>query len=258
MGSFVQRETAFSYDGKNIFGVMYLPESREFLVDGKYPTVVIAHGLGLTHRSVREYAEPLAEAGFLVVSFDFYGASPHSRSGGSTTEVSVETFRQDLNAVVTAVRDMDCVDASRLFLMGQSLGGSAAALVAQEHPEWFRGLVLFFPGFSIADEYRFLFGDKDGIPDTFLRFGVLTVGRKLAEDAMDADFSGVGAFTGSVLILHGDADERVPLRYSRMAVAEWYPHARLEVIPDAGHRFQGEAYDVALAKTKEFLRTALL
>ena len=55
-----------------------------------------------------------------------------------------------------------------------------------------------------------------------------------------------------VLILHGDADNIVPLSYSEKAL-EVYSSARLEVFPGAGHGFYEEDAKRAIELITEYL-----
>lgn len=235
--------------GGRLFAVLYEPESV-----GPRPTVIISHGLGLTHTSVREYAEPFASMGLQCLIFDFADASNRSKSGTQTTKISIRTLERDLEAVFSWAEHARVVDNNKIFLMGQSIGGATSALVAAAHPKAIKGLILFFPAFSVGDEARARFGDEDGVPGTFEKFdGRVILGRRYAIDAMSVDFSGIGAFEGDVLIVHGDADERVPLRYSQRAASDEYQSASLVTVPGAGHRFTGDNYELALQATESFL-----
>ena len=77
---------------------------------------------------------------------------------------------------------------------------------------------------------------------------------KYNEDAVSFDFYDlIGAYTGPVLILHGDKDPIVPLRYSQRA-AEVFPNAELIVMPGQGHGFMGKARTEAMGKETDFFR----
>ena len=245
-------ESEFDVDGPNgrIFCETVCPEC---IREGA-PLVVISHGLGLTHRSVMEYAIPLAESGYPCVVFDFCNANPHSRSGCDTTKVSIQTEIADLCSVLGASLLLPCAANRKVVLMGQSLGGAASAVVAARRQDVVEGLILLFPAFSIADEARRRFGSEEAIPDTFMKWGTFLAGKVLARDAMKMDFdASIREFRGDVLILHGDADTRVPIEYSRRAVS-LYRNAQLVVVPGSDHRFVGDDYPFALGCVELFLK----
>ena len=78
------------------------------------------------------------------------------------------------------------------------------------------------------------------------------IGRRYDEDAVAFDiYEVIGGYTGDALLLHGDCDGIVPLRYSRRA-AEIYRSAELIVMPGQDHVFTGEARLEAMAREAAF------
>ncbi|MGN1318451.1 MAG: alpha/beta hydrolase family protein, partial [Lachnospirales bacterium] len=81
----------------------------------------------------------------------------------------------------------------------------------------------------------------------------MTVGRTYFENLLDYNvYENIGGFDKDVLIIHGDADDIVPLSYSEQAVNEYYS-ATLEVISGAGHGFSGQEFEQAVQWTLEYL-----
>lgn len=250
--SYTTREIWVENDGQRIYGMAYVPEGVS-----QAPLVILSHGLGTTHTMMIPYAQDLAENGYAAYVFDFRGGASDSQSDGDTTGMSVMTEASDLEAVIAAAQGWDFVDTSRIVLAGGSQGGMVSAVVATRHPDLPRALVLFFPAFSIVDDVHAAFSSEDEIPETYSLFGWMTVGRNYATDVWDYDVYGqIGAYTGPVLIVHGDADEVVPVNYSEQA-AEVYQDCELEVIPGAGHGFTGDAYDQSVRYALDFLRSHL-
>lgn len=82
------QEELFVERGENqIYGILYLPQD----VQGPLPAVIYAHGYGGTHQNGTAYAQALAEKGYAVYCFDFYGGNPDSQSDGSTLDMSIFT-----------------------------------------------------------------------------------------------------------------------------------------------------------------------
>lgn len=186
-----------------------------------------------------QYAEALAEQGYVVYCFDFCGGSSGCRSDGSTLEMSVFTEQADLEAVIAMMQGLEYVDSENLFLMGTSQGGAVSAITGAAHKEEIRGMVLLYPAFVLAERANELFQSVEEIPDTYF-FLWMEVGRVYFEPLIGYDiYEEIAAYDRDVLMIHGDADSIVPLTYSERAL-EVYPSSELKVISGGGHGFYGE------------------
>lgn len=222
-------------DGHQIYGIVYIPRNT----GGKMPAVIFSHGFGGTHSVGTQYAEALAQKGYVAYCFDFCGGSPGSRSDGSTLEMSLFTEQADLEAVISMIQELDYVDSENLFLIGTSQGGAVSAITGSAHPKEIRGMVLLYPAFVMVDNANALFPSVDKIPDTYY-FMWMNVGRAYFEPLLGYDIYGeIAAYDRDVLLIHGDADGIVPLSYSERAL-EVYPSAELKIIPGGGHGFYGD------------------
>ena len=223
----------------SIYGVLYLPEG-----DGPFPTVIMSHGFNGSESSWTFTANSLASSGFACYAFDFCGGNMLGRSSGKTTQLSVLTEERDLLTVIDHIKSMDFCDAGNLFLMGESMGGVTTALVAAQRADEIRGIVLHYPGFSMIPSAQETYASADDIP-TRLRFSGVAIGTQFYGDLLDIDLDALlGAYDGPVHILHGDADEMVPLASSQYAVSI-YPNAELTVMPGQGHSFDAGSKAVA-------------
>lgn len=120
--------------------------------------------------------------------------------------------------------------------MGTSQGGAVSAITGAAHPEEIRGMVLLYPAFVMVDRANQLFRRPEEIPDTYY-FMWMQVGRAYFEPLLDYDIYGaIAAYDKDVLLIHGDADNIVPLSYSQRAL-QAYPSAELQVIPGGRPRF---------------------
>ena len=226
-----------------IFYRLWLPNTS-----GSRPAlVIVSHGLGDNHAYDAEGFEYLAGLSYAVLAFDFRGGSAainENRSEGDSLHMSVMTEARDLKEMALfAQRELaDVVDVNKIALMGYSQGGFVTAVAAADLPGELstdvKGLILLYPGFSLRDMVRGMFRDKADVPARFGLFDdFITVGRNYAEDVWDYDiYREIGHFTGPVLILHGDADDKVPLSYSSRAL-DAYRRAELRVIKGQGHGF---------------------
>lgn len=225
-----------------IYGQLYLPTGDR--AKGPLPTVAAAHGFGANYLHNVPYAWALAEHGVAVYCFDFCGGGYASRSDGNPIDMSIETEKEDLLAVMDMLRTQDVVDADNLFLMGEGQGGLVATMAACERAEEVRGLILLYPAFQLHDEARRLFPTTKNIPVSYRQLG-MRVGRGYGLAAWnDNPYTYMRDYPGDVLILHGDEDATSLIEYSERA-EEVFPSARLETIRGGKHVFR----DKALAKS---------
>ncbi|MBQ7801124.1 MAG: alpha/beta hydrolase [Oscillospiraceae bacterium] len=239
-------------NGMVICGTEYRPEGNNL------PIAIVCHGFMAWQDTVRQYAKELARMGYCAYCFDFCGGSvmKKGKSDGATTDMSVLTEVQDLEAVIEYVQSLS-YNSSDLLLMGCSQGGFVSALVAAKHPELVNKLVLFYPALCIPDDARsgkmmFARFDPKNIPER-INCGPMKLGRCYVADVIGMDpYEKIKSYRGPVLIVHGTKDSIVKLDYSRRAQRA-YPNAKLHIIEGGTHGF-GKKHDaIAIAHLKRFL-----
>ncbi len=234
-------------NGKKIAGKAFVPEKG----CQSYPTVIFSHGFNGTYKNLQDHGHGFAEAGIACIFFDFCGGGVESLSDGTLQEMTVLTEIEDLECVIDAVSEFDYVDADKLFLQGESMGGFVSAYVAAQMPERIKALVLWYPAFVVPDDAKRRFENGENV----------CFGLELCPDfnkaAMNIEiFHIISQYTGAVKLIHGDQDPVVPVSYSHHA-AEVYRDASLTVIPGAGHGFGDKdskhARDISIAFLVEHL-----
>ncbi|MCD8142866.1 MAG: alpha/beta hydrolase [Clostridiales bacterium] len=236
--------------GTKIFGVFYKPD--DFDESSTYPTIILSHGIGVTHTSFDDYISYFMELGIVCYAYDFPGGSATSKSRGDLSEMSVLTEQSDLLKVIDDVLTQSFVDTSKLVLLGESQGGAVTAITADSVSDKIVGEILLYPALCIADNARAEYSSLDEVPDTITVRG-LSLGKVYYEDVWDMDMiAEATTYTGSVLILHGTADESVPYEYSEQA-AEQFADATLVTIPDAGHGFTADEIAEYFPEIQQFL-----
>lgn len=223
------------------------------------PVAIVCHGFMAWQGTVQQYARFLAELGYCAYSFDFCGGSVlnKGKSDGKTTDMSVLTEVQDLEAVICHVRSLPYTGES-LLLMGCSQGGFVCALTAAKHPGLVDQLVLFYPALCIPDDARagkmmMAKFDPKNIPEVF-RCGPMRLGRRYAADVMQLDpFDEIKPYSGPVLIVHGTDDRIVPADYSQRA-QKCYPNAQLRLVEGGAHGFSKKHDAMAMAYIRDFLK----
>ena len=130
--------------------------------------------------------------------------------------------------------------------------GTQYAQELAAHKEEIRGMVLLYPAFVMTDHANEMYQSVDEIPETSY-FLWMEVGRAYFEPLIGYDFyEEIAAYDKDVLLIHGDADDIVPLSYSEKAL-EVYPSAELKVISGGGHGFYGEDARQATDYMQEYL-----
>ena len=221
-----------SSNGK-IYGELNIPDT-----ESPIPLVILSHGFGGNLLGNQDYAAYFFSQGFATYNFDFCGGGFGSKSDGTMLDMSVLTEADDLNAIIDFFKD----DArfSEIYLWGASQQDVAK-------------IILEFPAIVLQDDAKARANADGSFPETSRVMGVV-ISRKYNEDAVSFDlYDLIGAYTGPVLILHGDKDPIVPLRYSQRA-AEVFPNAELIVMPGQGHGFMGKARTEAMEKEADFFR----
>ena len=219
-------------DGNRIFGMMYYNSASS----RKQPAVILSHSSSLTHEAMSGYALAIAKMGYAAYCFDFCGGSDKSKSDGKTDEMTVFTEVEDLRAVVKTVKSQANVEPSQVYLLGSSQGGLVSALLADECPDDFAGMILFYPAFNIPEMVKMFsgFGDWGDFGDFG---GMMSMSEAYINSIKDFDvWSHIGKFSKPVCIIHGTADMIVPIANSEKAVG-LYPSATLNKIEGANHGF---------------------
>lgn len=228
---------------------------------GRSPLVVLAHGYEAprTYRSgaalAREEAM-LSARGFVVLLPDFRG---HAGSDHDSPEPVSEPlgYPEDLVNAILAVRraDLSYVDASRVAVVGRSMGGGVALSAVAARPDLVDALVLYAPvSSSAADNYeRWVAGSGDLEDRVLATYGSPSGNPLFWQEASVRNY--LDRVDVPVQVHHGLADAVCPAAWSRATVAalrregqtvEYYDY------PGEGHRFQA-AWPKMAHRMAEFL-----
>ena len=266
----IHEEYSCYRDGLKIRGSMFRPKGA-----GPFPTIVVCHELIMSRVSTIRYGIMFARMGYAAFCFDFNGGSPISQSQGKMTDMTVLTEVEDLKAVIDYVGKQPYTDMDRFHLMGCSLGGFVASLLAAElGADFVRKLILFYPALSVPDDARsgkMLFAriDPNNIPERFL-CGPIILGRKYVTDVQDMDpFPIIDKYRGPVLICFGTRDHMVDYSYGVRAYEAYkaadeaavasgeldeMPLVWLDTIKNGGHVFPFPPHKSdALNSVREFM-----
>ena len=232
-----------------------LPSGREILVEARGVAArhrdlwILLHGLGGSRKAplLRVILRRLREAAAVVLAPDLPG---HGGSAGGIGEFSVESGLETLDALYAKWG----VLSGRIFLLGFSAGGLAAAWWAARNPGKAAGLVLAAPALKLPQRLRegatkgaLEAAAGTGLLETTLGGEPARAGYRLATD--DERFPPerlARDLADPALILHGREDRAMPWEDS----LEFFRAARgpveLCLLPGAGHGFSGMEEDLFL------------
>lgn len=173
---------------------------------GKGPapaTVLHLHGNAANITGHYEFVRWLPEAGYNVLTFDYQG---YGRSAGRVTR---EGTIRDAHAALDYLRGRPEVDADRIVIFGQSIGGTVAAVVAVERKDQIQAVVIdsAFSGYRAIARHHVMRNPLLTVLAWWYPFGV-----SLGWDAIDF----VGRIAPvPVMFMHGTEDRIVPWEMSR-------------------------------------------
>lgn len=209
-----------------------------------YPAVILCHGIPAGRPAngdpgYRPLAERLGELGFLVVLFNFRGCGD---SGGN---IDLAGWCRDLSAMIDLVAGRDDVDQTRISLLGFSGGAATSVKVAAtDHRVAAVGLM------ACPAELSFLFKQEE--------LAEMIAKARQIGSIRDADFpadpkswlAGLYSvraedYVGQIaprplLIVHGMADEVVPVEHAKLLYERAGEPKELVLLAGVLHRLRQE------------------
>lgn len=245
---------------------------REYPARGQ--VVFMQHGFASSTYSFEKIASILNARGYRVIAMDLKGSGWSDKPIKS--DYSPLRLKEEINAFMQAMNIRDAV------YVGNSLGGGLGVMLAIDHPERVKKLVLLDPGgypmkkpgvvsFASCRGSSWFAGIVFGrwmvkryLKDAYYRDDLLTdetidayYTRLCTENALKAiemlsrsiDFSlfdkykdSIPRITQQTLIIWGEKDTWIPVKYAANFKRD-IPHSKLVVIPSCGHVPQEEYPD---------------
>lgn len=194
-------------------------------------------------------ASALAEAGIMSIRMDFPGTGD---SKEPFTEGTLTNMISDSNASLVFMLANFPADPSKLGILGYSMGGRIALTIAQQPNSPYeavgllapsanpgKGLLLFFAGSEAEYERLYTEASTDkGYADYTTQYGQQQQLSKVWFDEMLASrpLDGISAYTGAMLVVHGDKDTVITPEENAAVVAA-YPAASIVTVPEADHGY---------------------
>ncbi|MBQ4271609.1 MAG: alpha/beta fold hydrolase [Clostridiales bacterium] len=206
----------------------------------KGPLCFLVHGFTghMEEGHILAAKDALLDCGISVLRVEMYG---HGGSDGKFFDHTLFKWMTNALSVVNYIRSMD--DVTDIYMCGHSQGGLLTMLMGGMCPDLFKAIVPLSPAWMIPEQCRegsILYNDFDPahIPDRVTNENWELSGDyiRVAQTIHVEDC--IGRYHGDVLIVHGDADDVVPIFYGQKA-EKLYEKAVLVPIHDADHCFNG-------------------
>jgi pimeloyl-ACP methyl ester carboxylesterase len=244
-------------------------------------TIVLVSGMSVPYYLWDKTQDALAEAGYRVLRYDFYGRGLSDRPDAA---YDLDMYDRQLVALLDSLEIRGHLD-----IAGSSMGGVVAADFANRWPERVRSLTLLDPGFAmierapfplrvpglgpylvtlfaptLAESQRADFLHPEQFPDWVARYREQmrydgfrrAILRTLRGDALRANadqFKRIRQTELPVLLIWGREDHTVPFERSA-AVRAAFPQAEFHAIDSVGHIPQYERPEMVNQLLLRFLR----
>lgn len=209
----------------------------DFDEERKTPLMILLHGLTghMEERHIVALKDTCLSHGFSVLRADLYG---HGKSGGAFRDHTLFKWLSNIMCITDFAKTFKWTDG--LYLMGHSQGGYAAILAAGMRPDAYRAVIPLSPAISLEKGAKTghavgVCFDPDAVPDELPRpvTSPLSGNYIRALQMLDVE-EAARRYRKPVLIVHGDADQTVPVQCA-YDIAEVIRDCRLRIIPGDRH-----------------------
>lgn len=212
----------------NLVGILESPHERTSRI------VVIAHGFTSNKDRGRfiQLSKSLAQSGIACFRFDFGGSGE-----SDDRHICMKDEVEDLKSAIELVKSKGF---SHIGLLGESLGG---LIVLEVYPdEHVNSIVLWAPSLQSRDIFEELSKEEQSELKQNGYFSRTKFGRKLrvSKDYLEEKKNIrtdeiLSRINLPVLIIHGSADQTVPLNNSKLAITKLPQGSKLEIIEGWEH-----------------------
>ncbi|MBU3075156.1 alpha/beta hydrolase [Clostridium estertheticum] len=256
----MQKVVEIDSENLRLRGMLHIPEN----INNKVPIVIIFHGfcgdkMG-PHFIFVKLSRLLEKAGIACIRFDFAGSG---ESDGDFIDMTMDTELKDANNILNYVRTLNFVDNDKIGIVGLSMGGAIASMLAGERKSDIETLCLWAPAGNMGE----IILDKHYIGANFEEFRQngyfdvegLLVGTKFMDNVKNIKiYEKASEYDKKSLIIHGDKDDVVSLSASQKYIDFWGDSSLLKVISGANHTFDKREWEEqVIDNTIEFIEKQL-
>ena len=222
--------------GQKICGIISNPTNST-----NTPIIILLHGFSSNKNSSSNkcLTKELNKKNIATFRFDFYGLGESEGDFGDTT------ITEAVDETKQAIEFLKEKNYTKIGIIGSSFGGITGFLTTAQTPDLFvlavkcpvshsLGALLANKNEKTIKEWE----EKGFIPYNTNKNGVVPLKYTLYEDSKQNNAQNIAHnIKVPTLIVHGDADTIVPIEHSKKT-AELIPNCKLEIIQEAGHRFE--------------------
>ena len=223
--------------------VEFLSRKGDVTLEGWYlpspccgPSVILVHGISSNRsgRQATEIAARLVEVCFNVLLFDLRA---HGSSGGDRITGGIDEA-EDILGAYDYLRSRGA-HPHQIGVLGRSMGAGASVLAAAAEPD-IRALVLEGTYAEVSDLVAFEVARKTPIPQWVAPI-FIPGASQLANVLYGVDLSklaperAVRSVDIPILVIHGDADTRIPTEHGMRVHEAAYPDSEIWIVPGADH-----------------------
>jgi len=233
------KEIRLKVDGLELFGELNVPSG-----DKRHPALCICHGIPAvppdpTDRGYTLLAQRFCHVGFITLIFNFRGA------GRSEGNLDILGWSRDLQAALDFLYNLKEVDKTCFCLLGFS-GGAAVSVYTTAHDPRVSSVVTC----ACPADFRSL-SQREVPLDTIQRFRQIgTIRDKDFPPSIEEWQKGFETISPikwidkisprPLLLVHGDADELIPLEHAHRLYQKAKEPKELKIIPGAKHKVRLE------------------
>jgi predicted esterase len=210
-------------DGSTQFCRAYLPAN--YNPDDRRPTIVYLHGYNPPNPPYIRFWRVDGRHDAFADRMGVIWIEAHGRANAQYIGIGEADV---LNCLAEAKRRL-AIDEDRVYLMGESMGGSGTWHVASRHPELFAAIAPIFGGW----DYRVVPG-----PFNYNNPSATSLPERYAQEAQSSFAGAENLLNVPVYVQHGDADRAVNVGHSRHAVRmleRWGYDIRYKEHPGGAH-----------------------
>jgi pimeloyl-ACP methyl ester carboxylesterase len=244
-------ETVVNLDG-GIVATLNMPDHA-----APVPAVLMLHGFGSSRDEVggmyKRAATALAMKGIASLRIDFLGFGD---SAGDSGDITVDGQLDQAKAAFAYLSANNEVDPKRMGVLGFSLGGGVATLLASDRPSEVKSLVTWSSVGDFEQDFRTVLGDKafdrakeDGIVGLDLGWRTIAIKQAFFDSLSKRKIDdAIANFPGAYLTVTGSKDFSAAYSERFVGLAK---NATKEVmmIPEGDHIFKALEQDQSMSKS---------
>jgi uncharacterized protein len=243
----MQKCVSITHNGLALRGMEHVPEGENL------PAVILCHGFTghklEAHRLFLQISRTLEEQGFASFRFDFIGSG---ESDGDFKDMTVSNELLEAEAILGYVKSHPKIDEKRVILLGFSMGGLVASLLAGKRNTEIEKLILLAPAGTMGAMVDAIKGNLTFIEEeNAYDIGGNLVGPAFYEDVKALNvWEQAAKYGGKVQLIHGTNDQAVPYPVSNLYIEKCYGEkATLRTIEGSDHTFNSYRWKKEVIET---------